>query len=78
MHVLATCKYKKYRMKNNREQMRTSFFPIISQWEISVAMETNVLIQSAPKTLGNLFLTPVMLHITYDKGWSTGFRDIQV
>ena len=47
MHVLVTCKYKKDRIKNNREKVDI-VFPIISQWEISVAMETTVLIQSAP------------------------------
>ena len=49
MHVLVTCKNKKDRVKNSREKVETSFFPIISQWEISVAMETRVLIQSGPK-----------------------------
>ena len=49
MHVLVTCKYKKDRIKNNREKGETSFFSIISQWGLSVAMETRVLIQSAPK-----------------------------
>ena len=49
MNVLVTCKYKKDRVKNNREKVETSFSPIISQWGLSVAMETRVLIQSAPK-----------------------------
>ena len=49
MHVLVTCKYKKDRIKNNREKMETSFSPFLSQWWLSVAMETRVLIQSAPK-----------------------------
>ena len=50
MHVLVTCKYKKNWIKNNREKVETSFPPIIiSQWGLSVAMETRVLIQSAPK-----------------------------
>ena len=34
--------------KNNRENMATLFFPL-SQWVLSVAMETRVFIQSAPK-----------------------------
>ena len=29
MHVLVTCKYKKDRMKNNREKVEMPFFPII-------------------------------------------------
>ena len=37
------------RTKNNREKVATSFFPIISQWGLSVVMETRALIQSAPK-----------------------------
>ena len=49
MHVLVTCKYKKDWIKNNREKVEKFFFPIVSQWELSVAMETRVLIQSAPK-----------------------------
>ena len=39
MHVLVTCKYKKDRTKNNQEKMDI-VFPIISQLELSVAMET--------------------------------------
>ena len=49
MHVLVTCKYKKDRIKSNRENVAASFSPIISQWGISVAMDTRVLIQSASK-----------------------------
>ena len=46
MHAFITCKYKKDRIKNNQEKVETSFS---SQWGLSVAMETRVLIQSAPK-----------------------------
>ena len=46
MHVLVTCKYKKDRIKNNREKEETSFSPIISQWGLSIAMETRALIQN--------------------------------
>ena len=50
MHVLVTCTYKKDRIKNNREMIEADIvFPIISQWGLSVAMETRVLTQSAPK-----------------------------
>ena len=48
MHVLFTCKYKKDQIKNNREKVETSFSPI-SQWGLSVAMKTNILIQSTLK-----------------------------
>ena len=47
MHVLVTCKYKKDRIKNNQEKMATPFSPIITLSELSVAMETRVLNQSA-------------------------------
>ena len=50
MHVLVTCKYKKNRIKNNRERGRDTIFPIISQSGLSVAMDTRVLIQSAPES----------------------------
>ena len=63
---------KKDRIKNNREKVATSF------WGLSVAMETRVLIQSAPKTLCSLSPTPMMLHIKFDQDWPTGLRDIQV
>ena len=54
-------------------------FPIISHWETSVAMETRVLIQSAPKPYAAFPPpTPVILHIIFDQDWPNGFRDIQV
>ena len=31
-----------------------------------------------PKTLCSIFLTPIILHIKFDKDWPTDFRDIQV
>ena len=49
MHVLVTCKYKKDRIKSNRERLETPFSPIKSQWGISVAIDTRVLIQSISK-----------------------------
>ena len=48
MHVLLTCKYKKDRIKQLRKSGDT-IFSIISQWGLSVAMDTSVLIQSASK-----------------------------
>ena len=77
-HVLITCKYKKDPIKNNREKVETSFSPIISQWGLSVAMETRVLIQSAPKPYTAFPPTPMMLHLKFDQDWPTGFRDIKV
>ena len=49
MHVLVTCKYKKGSDQKQPRKGGDIIFPIISQWELSVAMETRVLIQSAPK-----------------------------
>ena len=43
MHVLVTCKYKKDWMKNERVKVVSLFSPIITLWELSVAMETRVL-----------------------------------
>ena len=49
MHVLVTCKYKKGSDQKTREKRWRRRFHIISQRGVSVAMETKVLIQSAPK-----------------------------
>ena len=49
MHVLVTCKYKKDWIKKQLRKGGNNVFSIVSQWWISVAMETRVLIQSAPK-----------------------------
>ena len=49
MHVLVTCKYKRDRIKKQPRKGGDIVFPIISQWGLSVAIETRVLIQSAPK-----------------------------
>ena len=43
MHVHVTCKYKKDQLKKMRKG-GDIVFPIISQWGLSVAMETRVLI----------------------------------
>ena len=74
MHVLVTCKYKKDRINKGGDIIS----PIISQWGLSVAMETGVLIQSAPKPYAVFPPTPVMLHIKFDQDWPTGLRDIHV
>ena len=49
MHVLITCKYKKGSDQKQPRKGGDIVFSIISQWELSVAMETRVLIQSAQK-----------------------------
>ena len=52
-------------------------FPIISQWGLSVAMETSF-DPICLKTFHSLSPPPVMLHIKIDQDWPTGFRDSQV
>ena len=77
MHVLITCKYKKDRIKTTEKRWRHRF-PHYKSMGVSVAMETGVLIQSAPKPYVDFPHTPVMLYIKFDQDWPTGFRDIQV
>ena len=49
MHVVVTYKYKKDWIKKQPRKGGDTIFPIISQWGLSVAMDTRVLIQSAAK-----------------------------
>ena len=50
MPVLVTCKFEKDLIyKINKREKVDIVIPIISQWALSVAMETRVLIQSVPK-----------------------------
>ena len=49
MPVLVTCKFEKKSDKKQKRKGVDIVFPIISQWVLSVAMETRVLIQSVPK-----------------------------
>ena len=76
MPVLVTCKFEKNLIKNNREKVDI-VFPIISQWALSVAMETSF-DPICPKTLCNISPTLMMLHIKFVQHWPTGLRDIQV
>ena len=49
MVVLVTCKNEDDHIKNEGARVLTRFFPIITLWELSVTMETRVLIRSGPK-----------------------------
>ena len=40
MDVLVTCKYEEDTIKNEGASVLTTFFPIITLWELSVAMDT--------------------------------------
>ena len=62
MYVLVIRKYKIDRMKNNQEKVATPFSPIITLWELSVAMKTMV----RPAACGNIaiFMINVILLIS--------------
>ena len=49
MHVIVTCKYEKDRMKKQPRKSGNTVFPMITQWELSVVMETRVLTRSCSK-----------------------------
>ena len=57
MTVIVTCKSDEGLIKNEGPILWTTFSPIISLWELSVAVETRVWIQSAPKPYA-AFLPP--------------------
>ena len=58
MDVLVTCKYEEDPIKNEGARVVTTFFPlIITLWELSVAMDTRVLIRSGPKTSASFLPT---------------------
>ena len=77
IHVLVTCKYKKDRIKSNREKVETPF----THYKSMGAFCCHVHQSFDPiclKILCSLSPPPVMLHIRFDQDWQTGFRDIQV
>ena len=78
MHVLVTCKFIKDRIKKRPRKSGDIIFHIISQWGLSVALETSVLIESAPKLCAAFPPSQMMLYIKFDQDWLIGFRDIQV
>ena len=65
----------------DEKQMRKSgitFSPNITLWELSVAMETRVLISPGLKPRAAFPLTPIMLQIKFDCDLPTGPRNINV
>ena len=68
MHVLVTNKYKKDRIKNNREKVETSF-PHYKSMGAFCCHGNQSFDPTCPKTLRRLSLTPMMLHIKYDQDW---------
>ena len=51
-------------------------FPIISLWELYVAMATRVPIQSAQNPLYRLSPNLMMLYMKFDPNWPTDSRDM--
>ena len=49
MNIFVICKYEEDPIKKLKALECLQHFPIISLWELSVAMETRVLIRSGPK-----------------------------
>ena len=49
MPILDTCTFEKNLMKKQQRKGGDIILPILSQWALSAAMETRVLIQSVPK-----------------------------
>ena len=66
--------FRRSRAANSVVSGPTLFFSIISQWVLSVAMDTSVLIHSAYIH----YASTLMLHIKFDENWPAGLRDIQV
>ena len=74
MPVLVTCKFDEDQIKTEGVSMET-VFPTISQWELSVAMATTVLMESAPKPKISLSPIPLMIHIKCDQDWPINLGD---
>ena len=77
MDFLVTYNNQGDQIKNDGARVFTTYFSIITQLELSVAMETRVLIRSDPNLL-QLFPTPMMLHIEFDYDWPAGYGNIHV
>ena len=61
--------------QNWRRKRGDIIFPIISQWELSVAMATTVLMESAPKRKSSISPIPLTIHIKIDQDWPTDLGD---
>ena len=70
------------RIRKNQSKMKelewSQGFPIITLWELSVAMETRVLIRSGPKPNGVNPPTPMMLLMKFDYDQPADLRDIHI
>ena len=74
MPVLVIGKFDEDRIKTEGVTMETSFSPVC-QWELSVAMATTVLMESAPKPKSSISPVPLMIHIKFDQDWPTDLGD---
>ena len=77
MHVLVICKYKKDRIKNNREKVEKSF-PHYKSMGSFCCHGHQSFDPICLKTLCSLSPLRVMLHIKFDQDWPTCLRDSQV
>ena len=71
MPVFVTCKFEDYWIKTEG----VIISPIVSQWELSVAMATIVLMEFSPKPKSSLCLIPLTIHIKFDQDWLTDLGD---
>ena len=78
MVALVTCKNEEDQIKNEDAGVLTRFSPTITLWQLSVSMETRVLIRSSPKSLASFSLSPMMLQLKFDCDQFTGWGNIPV
>ena len=78
MDVLVTCKYEEDPIINESARVVTTFFPIITLWELSVAMETRVLIRSGPKPNGQLVAEILKFEIVDVRQRTDGRRTMSI
>ena len=60
-----------WRRSDQKWERGDMVFTIISHGELSVAMATTVLMESAPNPKSSLSPIPLMLHIKFDQDWPT-------
>ena len=78
MHVLVTCKYKKWIGSKTTEKRWGHHFPHYKSMWAFCCHGNQSFDPICPKTLCSLSPTALMLHIKFDQDWPTSFRDIQV
>ena len=76
MHFLVTCKYKKDRIKSNREKVKTPF-PHYKSIGAFCCHGHQIFDPICLKSICSLSPPPVILHIKFNRDWPTGLRDIK-